>query len=618
MSSTSRNPVNYKNDAAKMMKCFPSYLLAFALAALAQFSPLALAQTVPSAPAFNSVIWGNAKVTLGFTTPTDDGGSTITSYTLTCGGHSTTGPASPLTVTGLTNGAWVTCTVFASNAIGQSALSQATSVYPRAQAPSAPTIISATAGNGKVTVAFSPSTDDGGSPIVYYQANCGGHTSPNSSNSPITITGLTNGTTVTCTVVAVNSVNASQPSASLSATPAATVADPPILQSAVPGAGKVKLTYTYPTYNGGSVVTSITGTCGTMSISSNSGQPITITGLTNGVAVNCSVVAINSAGTSAPSNVFTVTPAPVVPSAPGMGTATAANLRATVTFITSSPQGDAVVTSYTATSNPGNITGTCVVATCSNNVITVPGLTNGTSYTFTVTATSAAGNSVPSVASNSVTPSPTAPGAPAFTSYKAGNLYVTFGFSPPVDDGGSPITNYTLTCGGLTATGPASPLTVSGLTNEVTVTCALSATNVIGQGTPSYNGATPRAQTPDAPTINGVTPGNAQATVSFTPPVSDGGSPITSYFVRCGGYYATGASSPVTVTGLTNGTAVTCTVVATNAKGSSALSAGLSVTPSPPTIPGAPRTVAAVAGNASAVVTFQAPTSDGGGGRLFM
>jgi len=70
--------------------------------------------------------------------------------------------------------------------------------------------------------------------------------------------------------------------------------------------------------------------------------------------------------------------------------------------------------------------------------------------------------------------------------------------------------------------------------------------------------------------------------VTFTAPVSNGGSVITGYTVTSspGSFTGTGASSPITVTGLTNGTAYTFTVIATNANGNSvASSASNSVRP---------------------------------------
>jgi hypothetical protein len=90
------------------------------------------------------------------------------------------------------------------------------------------------------------------------------------------------------------------------------------------------------------------------------------------------------------------------------------------------------------------------------------------------------------------------------------------------------------------------------------------------------------ATVPGAPTIGTATGGNAQAVVTFTAPASDGGSPITGYRVTSspGGITATGSSSPITITGLTNGTAYTFTVAAQNLVGYGAESAASnSVTP---------------------------------------
>jgi hypothetical protein len=68
------------------------------------------------------------------------------------------------------------------------------------------------------------------------------------------------------------------------------------------------------------------------------------------------------------------------------------------------------------------------------------------------------------------------------------------------------------------------------------------------------------------------------------------------------------------VTGLTNGTAYTFTVTASNSVGTGAASAASnSVTPTQgPTVPGTPTGVSAVAGNAQAAVSWTAPASNGG------
>jgi subtilase family serine protease len=102
--------------------------------------------------------------------------------------------------------------------------------------------------------------------------------------------------------------------------------------------------------------------------------------------------------------------------------------------------------------------------------------------------------------------------------------------------------------------------------------------NATGWG--SFNGANLLADlapslVPDAPTIGTVINGNARVKVAFTPPVPNGGSPISIYTVTSspGGIIATGTTSPITVTGLTNGTPYTFTVTATNAAGTGPASA---------------------------------------------
>lgn len=87
------------------------------------------------------------------------------------------------------------------------------------------------------------------------------------------------------------------------------------------------------------------------------------------------------------------------------------------------------------------------------------------------------------------------PGAPTSVTATAGNNSATVSFSPPLSDGGSPITNYTVTSspGGMTASGTSSPILVTGLTNGTTYTFTVTATNIIGTGpaSPASNPITP-------------------------------------------------------------------------------------------------------------------------------
>lgn len=91
---------------------------------------------------------------------------------------------------------------------------------------------------------------------------------------------------------------------------------------------------------------------------------------------------------------------------------------------------------------------------------------------------------------------------------------------------------------------------------------------------------------PDAPTIGTATGGDVSASVSFTAPANVGGSAITQYqaVAFTGSTYVSntvGTASPISVTGLTNGTAYTFNVWALNSYGPSPWSAATgSVTPS--------------------------------------
>ena len=98
----------------------------------------------------------------------------------------------------------------------------------------------------------------------------------------------------------------------------------------------------------------------------------------------------------------------------------------------------------------------------------------------------------------------------------------------------------------------------------------------------------PSGSVPGAPTAISAVAGNSQATVSFTAPTNNGSAAITSYIVTSSaGHVATGASSPITITGLTNGTSYTFSVRAANEVGlSNASSSSNTVVPvGPPSAP---------------------------------
>jgi pimeloyl-ACP methyl ester carboxylesterase len=198
-------------------------------------------------------------------------------------------------------------------------------------------------------------------------------------------------------------------------------------------------------------------------------------------------------------------------------------------------------------------------------------------------------------------PSATVPGAPTGVSAVRGAASATVTWSAPASDGGSAITGYRVTPFiGATAqaetnhASTATSTTIGGLTNGTAYTFKVAAYNNVGTGAQSSASAsvTP-ATTPSAPAIIDIIGGDAQVQLGWTAPANTGGTSVTSYTITP--YIGATAQSPIvtgttattrTITSLSNGTAYTFKVAATNAVGTGAQSAAsAAVTPAAPVEP---------------------------------
>ncbi|GAA2599775.1 hypothetical protein GCM10010435_94020 [Winogradskya consettensis] len=484
----------------------------------------------PGVPTDVTAAPGDSQVSVSFAAPSSNGGSAITSYTVTAspGGFTASCPSSPCVVTGLGNGTSYTFTVHATNAIGDSTDSNASSAVTPASLPGAPTAVSATAGHAGAGVSFTAPAGDGGSAITSYTvtASPGGHTA-SCPSSPCAVTGLSNGTSYTFTVHATNAIGDSAESpASASVTPVDVPSAPTI--AVTPGDRQVSVSFTPPAAQGSAITgyeVSLDGGPWTtlQSTTTNGMVTATVADLINGTTYGIRVRAVNDQGPSLASAEQSATAA-AVPGVPTAVSATRGNASASVSFTPPADNGGSAVTSYTVTSTPGGITATCPSSPCVIN-----GLSNGTSYTFTTRATNATGNSASSSASAAVTPA-TVAAAPGALTVQRGDGAATLVFRVPVNTGGEPITGYEYslddgsTWNTLTVTGGASlTATVPGLANGTTYPVRIRARSSVGAGAATAAVQVTPAAVPGVPTAAVVTGGAGRAIVSFSTPSSTGG-----------------------------------------------------------------------------------------------
>ena len=272
--------------------------------------------SAPGAPFNLSATAGDGQVALVWSVPQDDGGDTVTSYTVEYA-TSAEGPWTEFetttdtfsTVTGLANTTGYFFQVTASNRAGTgvAASSTATPVSP-ATAPTAPTSLTATAGDTQIAMSWSAPGDDGGAAItgytVQYATNAGGPWTTDSTSLTLsrTITGLTNGTEYFVRVRANNAAGSSA-YATDSATPI-TVATAPTSLTATAGDTEIAVSWSAPSSNGGSAITGYTVQRATnaggpwTTVATTTSLSRTITGLTNGTEYFVRVRANNAAGSS--------------------------------------------------------------------------------------------------------------------------------------------------------------------------------------------------------------------------------------------------------------------------------------------------------------------------------
>lgn len=223
------------------------------------------------------------------------------------------------------------------------------------------------------------------------------------------------------------------------------------------------------------------------------------------------------------------------PTAPRAVTATSANASAVVAW--TAPDGSSITGfEIRVVDADGNQVGALRTADPADGSLLVDGLTNGAAYRFQVRAVNNVGPGPYSDFSAEVVPAPVIPGTPAIGAVSGGDRQATVNWTAPADDGGSPVTGYSILVldaadnqiGELRpAEAGATSLVVTGLPAGDPVRFQVAAVNAVGEGLYSdiSEAATPTETV--APTISDRLPAvsatgvsrNSNIAITFSEPV---------------------------------------------------------------------------------------------------
>ena len=578
------------------------------------YGPITLGKVVPFAPVITSVVSGDTTAKIVFTPPYN-GGEVITGYKYSINNSVSDSSYVSLglvdgsfNITGLTNGTTYTVKMKATNSLCDSLDSAASVAFVPKTLPGAPTIQSATAGNQRATVVFSAPTVTGGSPITQYKyrLNGGSAVALPTLDASFVLTGLTNGTSYTLTMSAITIAGESVSSAASSAfVPSTTPAAPVITGVSIRNLGA---SVSFTVNNGGNALTDLQYSLNDASYVSvgTTSSPLVLNGLTNGEVYRVKLLVSNSIGSS-PESVVSPNFIPMtVPDAPSITSIQPGNARLVVEFADASYNGSSPVTGYKYSINGGAYVSVGLV----QSPYTIQnGIVNGTSYYVKIKSVNMMGDSLESVASESVVPF-TAPSAPVIGAITNGDKQASIALSNG-SNGGYPFVSYTYSIndGEPVVITSLSTLAFSDLVigNEYNFKIK-SATSVgeSGYSTARFVGMS----VPEKPVIDSIVARNNSAMVYFTAPVANQ-SAITGYTYSIGN-----GSVPVVlydassflINGLTANNEYTVVMNATNAIGTSLVSDSDVVVPY--TYPVAPTIDQIEVDNGSATIAYTAQSSN--------
>jgi hypothetical protein len=376
--------------------------------------------TKPDAPTAVVATRGNTQLSVAFSAPIFNGGLDITTYQYalstdsyaTWTNRSTGTTASPLVITGLTNGTSYQVKLRAVNSLGAGAASTASTAVTPATIPGTPTSPSISSGSGSISVSWGAPVSDGGDPPLTYtvetQKNSEAYVNRGTQTSPYNLSGLDNGATYRARITANNTVGSSATPAVTGDTVPSAVPGAPGFSSASSGNGTYTFNWTAPANNGAAITdytvtittanqaawgTSVTDT--PANFTSGGNLTYTFSGLSNGSSYRAKVIATNVRGNSAETD-------------SGAGGAQIPSTTPGAPTITSSSSGDQSYTvNWSAPASDGGAAYTYTVQITDANQVnwstehtgqtatsyTFTGLSNGASYRARVKAVNVRGSS---------------------------------------------------------------------------------------------------------------------------------------------------------------------------------------------------------------------------------
>ena len=577
----------------------------------------------PSVPRDLTAESGDGRVTLAWEAPESDGGLAIERYEYRVdrsGDWTSVALAREVPVTGLDNGRSYTFEVRAVNERGEGEAEEARATP--ALTPSAPRDLTATPGDGRVTLAWEAPGSDGGLAIERYEyrVDRSGDWTSVALAREVPVTGLDNGRSYTFEVRAVNERGEGK-AAEVTATPALTPSAPRNLRAA-PGSGEVTLTWDAPGSGGGLAIERYeyrvdrSGDWTRVALA----REVMVTELDNGRPYVFEVRAVNAHGEGEAAAVIAA-PA-LTPSALLDLTATPGDGEVTLTWEAPKNDGGAVIVGYQHRyrTEVGEAW-TDWSRTGTNRRVSVIDLTNGERYVFEVRAVNAqgAGEAVGVMETPVTTPS-----APRDLRAEQGDGEVTLTWLEPENNGGAAIERYEYrvgTSGEWTGTELALRVTVGDLANGRSYTFEVRAVNERGEGEAARVTVTPAPGPPGTPTgLTANAEDSSKIVLDWKAP-SSGRAAVTGYRVEVsadGGVNwevlvaNTADRNPTyTHTGLHGGTTRHYRVSAVSSSGAGP-SSDVARATTPPGRPAAPRNLRAAPGDEQAMLTWDAPSSDGG------